>query len=95
MSARPKNEQLHCPEGQPANLFETMASQLHVDLGEAAKRESGEAIARAQSRCLNCDAAVECEGWLDASFGVPLPPVFCPNAPFFHLCIAAAHDEQD
>ena len=63
-------ERPRCPEGRQADLFEDMAEQLYVDLGEAAKRENGEAIARARARCLNCDAADECKGWLDASFGV-------------------------
>lgn len=83
------------PSGRDELLFETMAKELHVDLAKAAERESGEAIARARARCAECSAAQECEGWLDASFGVPLPPTFCPNAPFFHLSIAAAHDEPD
>lgn len=83
------------PMSGPKGLFEAMAKELHVDLGRAAERENGEALARAQLRCSNCNAADECEGWLDASFGVPLPPTFCPNAPFFHLCIAAAHGDTD
>ena len=82
-----------CPMGRQDGLFDVMAKELHVDLGQAAQRGSGEAIARARARCQNCNAAQECEGWLEASFGVPLPPRFCPNAPFFHLCIAAAHDK--
>jgi hypothetical protein len=74
-----------------AALFETMAEELHVNLGQAARLDKGDAIAHARARCLDCRAISECEDWLDASFGVPLPPAFCPNAPFFHLCIAAAH----
>ena len=83
------------PSGRDELLFKTMAKDLHVDLAKVAERENGEAIARAQTRCADCGVAQECEDWLDASFGVPLPPAFCPNAPFFHLCIAAAHDETD
>ncbi len=95
MRKDPKKHLQTCPSGRDESLFDTMAKELYVDLGEAAKRENGEAIARAQARCMDCSAAQECAGWLDASFGMPLPPAFCPNAPFFHLCIAAAHDEAD
>lgn len=93
MIARPEKDRSHAPQERQADLFEAMADQLHVDLAETASRD-GEAIARAQTRCLNCNAVAECEGWLDAAFGVPLPPIFCPNAPFFHLCIADAHDDR-
>lgn len=76
-----------------AELFDVMAKELHVNLDSAAQRDNGEAIARARARCRDCKATEECEGWLDASFGLPLPSVFCPNAPFFHLCIADVDDK--
>ena len=93
MRAHLERTPLGCPMERYTDLFDAMAKELHVDLGQAAQRGSDEAIARARARCQSCSAAEECEGWLDASFGVPLPPAFCPNAPFFHLCIAAAHNQ--
>ena len=74
-------------------LFDAMAKEVHVDLRQLADGNSVEAVARARERCLNCDVGEKCERWLDTSVGIPFPPAFCPNAPFFHLCIAAAHDE--
>ena len=94
MPENPNTTRPGCPQAPHAELFETMAEQLHVDLEQASHRGSDTAIARARARCRNCTAVEECEGWLNASFGVPLPPSFCPNAPFFHLCIAAAHDKS-
>ena len=93
MPDHPERTPIGCPMGNHAGLFDAMAKELHVDLGQAAQRGSGEAIARARARCRDCNEVEECEVWLNASFGVPLPPAFCPNAPFFHLCIAAAHDK--
>lgn len=94
MPTNPERSPLGCLSGQSADLFNAMAKEVHVDLDQAAQRGSAEAMARARARCKNCSVAEECEAWLDASFGVPLPPAFCPNAPFFHLCIAAAHDKS-
>ena len=92
MPAYPERTRLGCSM-ERVGLFDTMAKEVRVDLDQAAQRGSDEAIARARARCQNCSVTEECEDWLNASFGVPLPPAFCPNAPFFHLCIAAAHDE--
>lgn len=77
-------------DGPPDLPIDEMARQLHLDLNTASRLEGAEAVARARARCKECHAAKECEAWLEASFGSPFPPVFCPNAPFFHLSIADA-----
>jgi len=69
-----------------------MAKDLHVDLDDAVRRDNGEAVERAKARCRDCKATEECTGWLDATFGLLLPPAFCPNAPFLLLRIAQARD---
>lgn len=88
------------PERKPPNysvqpepgLFDAMADVAHVDLQLVEQGGSGEAISRARKRCEECEAVEECEAWLETKVGIPLPPAFCPNAPFFHLCIAAKND---
>ena len=94
MSEHSDRTQLTCPLERDAALFDAMADEVHVDLQKAADGGSSEAIARARVRCKDCEAVKECERWLDSSMGIPFPPIFCPNAPFFHLCIAAAHDQK-
>ena len=76
---------------QGPELLERMARELHVDLALAARFDNGEGMPRARARCLDCQSTRQCEDWLDTSCGLPLPPDFCPNAPFFHLCIASTN----
>lgn len=76
----------HRPDNDPLAI-NSMAKLLHVDLDQAAAEDT-EALKRARERCANCKAGEECAGWLDASFGVSLPPTFCPNAPYFLLSMA-------
>lgn len=93
MTTDPKRHRAsHLTQHDPA-LFDAMADVAHVDLRQVEESGSGEAISRARTRCEKCDAVEECEAWLETTVGIPLPPSFCPNAPFFHLCIAAKHDQ--
>ncbi len=76
-------------------LFDSMAKEVQIDLDQAARREGGAAIERARARCADCQAVRDCEDWLDTATGLPLPPDFCPNAPFFHLVIAGVGEDRE
>lgn len=69
-----------------AALFEQMAGLLKIDLRRAARLNQGDAISAAHRNCLDCQNTAECRNWIEASEGLPLPPDFCPNKPFFARC---------
>jgi hypothetical protein len=72
-----------------------MAEDVHLDLQAAARREGAAAIERARERCRDCQAVPECQAWLATATCLPLPPEFCPNAPFFHLVMADVHGAKN
>lgn len=74
-----------------AELMERMMRVLGVDEAAAARRDRGEAFARARTVCLNCTASRECDVWLGAARRVVCPPRFCPNATLFQELTAARH----
>lgn len=65
-----------------AHLFGQMADILRVDLAEALCRGQiqGETLRSAVFRCMNCQRAEACQGWLDAhAAGADQTPDYCQN----------------
>ena len=74
-----------------AEFMDRMMRALGVDAGAAARKDRGEAFAKARTECLNCGASHRCQEWLEAPKVIVSPPSFCPNASFFQEVMSARH----
>lgn len=74
-----------------AELMDRMIEVLGVDAVAAARKDGGEAFAKARTECLNCGASDRCQQWLETPKAIVSPPSFCPNASFFQEVMSAPH----
>jgi hypothetical protein len=66
-----------------AQRMDDMMRRLGADPALAARRDEGEAFARARTVCLVCPYQEACGLWLAQNADAAEPPAFCPNAAFF------------
>ncbi len=70
-----------------AELMDRMMEAVGVKTAVAARVDNGAAWYEARTNCISCHHERDCCNWLECSGGLPVPPVFCPNAEFFGRCV--------
>ncbi len=70
-----------------AELMDRMMEAVGVKTAVAARVDNGAAWYEARTNCISCCHEHECRNWLECSEGLPVPPVFCPNAELFKRCV--------
>jgi hypothetical protein len=73
-------------------LMDDMMERCGVDLLDVIRKDRGQSLVEARSRCRWCACVGTCRDWLLAPDGdVSSPPDFCPNADFFRTCLKQEH----
>ncbi len=67
-------------------LIDRMMEAIGIKTAGAARVDNGAAWYEARTNCISCHHERECCNWLECSEGLPVPPLFCPNAEFFRRC---------
>lgn len=68
---------------QHSNLMDAMMDKLGVRDQLAQRPHGGAVLRRAADRCLSCDHAEACEGWLSKAQSVEEAPDYCRNHDLF------------